>query len=481
MALCLMLLASYLIKIDNLPFIRLDDGELLQLSANFSTHGYLGSEMMNSGHQENLYYHVHPPLYYIVNGLVFKLTGIGILQSRLVSLLAALTIIVLTFLLSGKLLKLPLSHNNFLLLAVFFLSTPIFFVLARSNRPEMLALAFILMAILSYSHYLETKRTTPLIISGLCCGLAFTTQFYAIFVVLFLSISQLIDRLRSWRRLFLFSAAAALPTLCYGLWITRDFPAFIYQLFIARYAAASTNIINIFARYQHFFLSFETINTTIFFLLSLLSIFWIKIGKGEKRPWMIPTQPLMFILCFLAVFIFIPVLNKYYYVIILPFIYLFYIYALNQKHNHFFLLLISLYLIINLGGLGIYWHKYKNFDYNAYGKRVLASLPPPGNFSLLASPSLYPALRDYQFYAFNNGSIIAPGQTYEGLKARLDKLKVKYVIYQEYNEKLYAKLDYINQFLQQDCRLVAIIQDPYYGSEGLKKDNYIKIYSIIAR
>jgi hypothetical protein len=130
-------------------------------------------------------------------------------------------------------------------------------------------------------------------------------------------------------------------------------------------------------------------------------------------------------------------------------------------------------------GLAVFWQKYKDFDYSAYGHRITAQLPAPGNFSILANPSLYPALHHYQFYAFNNGSILKPGQTYEGLRARLSQLGVKYLIYQEYNEKLYADLDYLTLFIKNDCRLIAVVHDPYYGSEGVKKNNYIKIFLVI--
>ena len=144
-------------------------------------------------------------------------------------------------------------------------------------------------------------------------------------------------------------------------------------------------------------------------------------------------------------------------------------------------MLLYLYLAINLLGLAVLWQKYKDFDYAAYGRRIIAQLPVPGDFSLLANPSLYPALHHYQFYAFNNGSILKTGQTYEGLKSRLFQLGIKYIIYQEYNEKSYAKLDYLTKFIKKDCRLISEIREPYYGSEGVKKDNYIKIFLVVVR
>ncbi|MFA6548457.1 MAG: hypothetical protein WCT39_00800 [Candidatus Margulisiibacteriota bacterium] len=478
---CLVLLASYFFKIADVPFVRLDDGELMQLSETFANRGFLGSQMMDTGHKEHLYYHVHPPLYYLINGLVFRLGGIGVLQSRIVSLLSALAVLLLTFMLASKMLKLSLSLDNFLILTVLFLSTPMFFVLARSNRPEMLTLAMILSAILAYFYFRETKKAGFLILSALLSGMAMITQAYASFVFIYLFCLQYFDHRRNWRLLALFVALFALPLVFYALWISRDFPAFVYQTFIARHAISNLGLASLLNRYCYFFSSFENVATTLFFLASLSLFFLLKFKSNDKPIAFIFSPPLLIKICFLAVFIFIPVINKYYYVILLPFIYLFFLFIQSQNKSRWFSALFCLYLAINLLGLTAFWQKYKDFDYPAYGRRIAKKLPAPGNFSILASPSLYPALRHYHFYAFNNGSILKPGQTYAGLKTRLAQLEIKYLIYQEYNEKLYAGLDYLTQFIKKDCHLIAKVQDPYYGSEGVKKDNYIKIFLVIIR
>ena len=326
--LCLALLFSYFYKIGSVPLVRLDDGELMQISETFALHGNLGSQMMDTGHHENLYYHVHPPLYYLVNGFVFKLTGIGILQSRLVSLFSAILIIILTFLVSGIMLKLPFSINNFLSLTALFLSTPMFFVLSRSNRPEMLTLVFVLLAILSYVRFIEIRESWPLFISGLCCGLAMTTQVYAVFMLIFLLISQLFDRQRNWLRILLFLSAFVIPLSFYLIWIFNDFPSFFYQTIIMRQAADKLNLVSIIDRYRYFFSSFETVATTLFFILSIFILFYLKPGRENRFTEIFSSPPLFIKLCFLTVFIFIPVINKYYYVILLPFIYLFFSFRL---------------------------------------------------------------------------------------------------------------------------------------------------------
>ncbi|MFA4884262.1 MAG: glycosyltransferase family 39 protein [Desulfotomaculaceae bacterium] len=478
---CLTLFASYFYKIDSVPFVRLDDGELMQLSETFATHGYLGSEMMDTGHNEHLYYHVHPPFYYLVNGLVFKLAGVGVTQSRLVSLVSALAIILLTFLLAGQMLKLPLSRNNFLLLAAFFLSTPLFFVLARSNRPEMLTLLLALSAILTYSNYQKTRKIIFSMFSGLLAGLALTTQAYAAFVILFLVFSQYLDRQKNWRLIGLFLVAFALPLTIYLAWIFRDLPSFYYQTVIIRQAADKLNLVALLSRYRAFFSSLESIVTTICFFASVTLALFLKQKNQDRSTALFPERLLLGILCFLAIFLLIPVLNKYYYVVLLPFIYLFFVYTLNKYRHWAFVALFCLYFLTNLLGLAFFWQKYHDFDYPAYGRRIIAQLPAPGSFSVLASPSLYPALRSYQFYAFNNGSIVKPDQTYQGFKRRIEQLGIKYIVVQEYNDKLYAGLAYLNRFLKNDCHLIAKVQDPYYGSEGVKRNNYIKIYSVVIR
>jgi 4-amino-4-deoxy-L-arabinose transferase-like glycosyltransferase len=321
--LCLTLLASFFFKIENVPFVRLDDGELMQLSETFATRGFLGSQMMDTGHNEHLYYHVHPPLYYLVNGLVFKLGGVGVFQSRIVSLLSALAAVFLTFMLAGKMLKLSLSLDNFLILTVLFLSTPMFFVLARSNRPEMLTLFIVLSAILAYFYFRETRSKWLLILSALLSGMAMITQAYASFVFIYLFCLQYFEQRRNWRLLAIFVAVFAFPLIFYALWISRDFPAFVYQTFIARHAISNLGLASLLNRYCYFFSSFENVATTLFFLASLSLLFFLKFKSNDKPIAFIFSPPLLIKICFLAVFIFIPVINKYYYVILLPFIYLF--------------------------------------------------------------------------------------------------------------------------------------------------------------
>lgn len=475
------LLTIYFIKVDSIPFVRLDDGELMQLSETFATHGYLGSRMMDTGHNEHLHYHVHPPFYYLANGLVYKLAGVGILQSRMVSLLSALAVIFITFMLSNQMLNLPWSIDRLLILSALFLSTPMFFVLARSNRPEMLTLLLVLSALLTHARYQRTNGANWLIISALCCGLALTTQAYAVFAFIFLYFSLYFGPQRERRLLLVFIFIFTLPLIIYGWWISQDPSSFIYQALVARHAASNFGLLNLFERYRYFFTSFENAATTLFFIFSICLLFLLRSVIKDKATTIMFTPPLFLKLCFMTVFIIIPVINKYYYVVLLPFIYLFFIFILDRNKNRWFYALLYLYLIINLLGLAIYCNKYWGYDYPAYGRRIIAQLPAPGSFSVLASPSLYPALRSYHFYALNNGSIIRPDQTYQGLKSRIARLKIKYIVFQEYNEELYAKLNYLTQFLARDCRLIAKVQDPYYGSEGAKRNNYLKIYLVVGQ
>ncbi|MBU0502528.1 MAG: glycosyltransferase family 39 protein, partial [Candidatus Margulisbacteria bacterium] len=470
----LLLFGSYFYKIDSVPFVRLDDGNLMEISETFATTGQLGSQMSETGHNESRFYHVHPPFYYLVNGIVFKIFGSGILQSRLIPLCSAIIVIFLTFLLFIYLSRLKLTIMNTLVLSALFLSTPIFFILARSNRPEMFALALILSALLAYNYFEKQRKIIWLIISGLFCGLAMITQAYSLFIFLYIVLSIFINKQQLWQQIISFTVACSIPVVAYLFWIIQDFQSFYYQMFVLRQASTTLIIPNIIIRYIHFFSSFETWNITGFLLALGLIIF---ISKKNKLQIGLNPQ-LLLIICFLATFLIIPVLNKYYMVILLPPIFLYFLERLKKKPNVWLLILLVAYLGINSIGLAVYWQKYHNFDYPTYAEKIKQHLPTPGNFGVLGSPSLYPGLNDYEFYAYINPSIIHHQQTYSNFKERLKELKIKYIIQQEYEGKDYGNLDYFNRFLKQDCQIIAEVNDPFYGSEGVKKDNLIKIYSV---
>jgi len=475
--LCLALFLSYFVKIEAIPFVRLDDGELMELSATFAEQGYLGSQMANTGHKENLYYHVHPPLYYLANGLVFKVLGVGVWQSRIISLMAALLVIYLTFLLCGRSLDIPMSINSFLLLAALFLSTPLFFVLSRSNRPEMLTLALIMSALLAYTSYLKSRRMFFPALAGLISGLALITQAYAFFVIILLAIVHLSVRPGERKSCLIMLAFFSLPLAGYLLWVARDWTAFYYQTIIARDVANKIHLVSLANRYLSFFSSFEHVSTTIFFLVSILVI-WFSHPKRTNisgKPYIFP---LLAMIIFMGVFLLIPVLNKYYYLILLPFIYLFVLYFFYHGYRQQLGIVVAVYLIVNCLGLGIYWHKYWDYNYPAFAEKLVKQLPPSPNEGILASSSLYPALRYYRFYAFHNHSITNLNQTYQGFSQRLKELKITYIIFDEHNEKIFAKADYIRQYLENNCRLTAKIIDPYYGSEGVKRNNLILLYRV---
>lgn len=127
---------------------------------------------------------------YIYNGLLsllFKLFGPGLIIGRLLSLMAGLFVIYLTYLI-GKELSSPLTGS----LSALFLSSSIFFGASLQVRPEALFTALFCASILFFIKFLKTERPFYLFLSGLISASSIWVHPNAIVSCLGLSMAYLI-------------------------------------------------------------------------------------------------------------------------------------------------------------------------------------------------------------------------------------------------------------------------------------------------
>jgi 4-amino-4-deoxy-L-arabinose transferase-like glycosyltransferase len=166
-----------------------DEGELIAVGYKLATRGVLGSDMYAGffGADQHLLYIL--PVQHVLEALSFKVFGAGIAQARLVSVLAAVSIVwvvgwlayrwyglaaamLCEFLLVGWQSNLTEAWNGLPLLGV-----------ARTARYDVLAVAFAWLSIACLDVTLRRPRPVTALAAGMCGGLATLSQFFGAFVL----------------------------------------------------------------------------------------------------------------------------------------------------------------------------------------------------------------------------------------------------------------------------------------------------------
>jgi 4-amino-4-deoxy-L-arabinose transferase-like glycosyltransferase len=168
-----------------------DEVELIAVGYKLASQGILGSDMYVGFFGGDQHHFETLPLQHVLDALSFRVFGAGILQARLVSLLAGISVVwsagwlafrwygPLTALICELLLvawpsNLTAAANGLPLLGV-----------SRAARYDVLGLAAVWLAIVLVDVTLRRPRAMCAFAAGLCCGLATLAQFFGSFVVLF--------------------------------------------------------------------------------------------------------------------------------------------------------------------------------------------------------------------------------------------------------------------------------------------------------
>jgi 4-amino-4-deoxy-L-arabinose transferase-like glycosyltransferase len=200
-----------------------DEGELIAVGYKLATRGVLGSDMYAGffGADQHLLYIL--PVQHLLEALSFKVFGAGIAQARLVSVLAAVSIVWVVgwlayrwyglaagmlseFLLVGWQSNLTEAWNGLPLLGV-----------ARTARYDVLAVAFAWLSIACLDVTLRRPRPVTALAAGICAGLASLSQFFGAFVLPLLLVAAVWNgRRRSVGWLVSGAAMVILPWMAYA-------------------------------------------------------------------------------------------------------------------------------------------------------------------------------------------------------------------------------------------------------------------------
>ncbi len=150
------------------PKYCIDEAEVIEPACNLANENrlYLSFRDGFIGLDEALLW--HPPAYYLISALVMKMFSCGILQARAVSVIfGAIAVISVYFLM-----RMITNNNEYALLSALLLLThPVFFMVSRTARMDILIPAFLSLAVLFFISGIKHKSSYSFLASGIFFGL----------------------------------------------------------------------------------------------------------------------------------------------------------------------------------------------------------------------------------------------------------------------------------------------------------------------
>ncbi|MFA5927983.1 MAG: glycosyltransferase family 39 protein [Candidatus Margulisiibacteriota bacterium] len=477
-------------NVADIPFVRCDEGWITQAPYMLATTGRFASPMFRGYYNNENKFTQHLPFYYLFVALSFKFFGYGILQGRLVSLFFCLLVLSFTFLI-GKLL-IPDKKTYWGLPVLLLLTTPYYFVISRTIRPEIAVAFFVLLSyflLLQYYKFRKYKSNIVLLFAGLISGLALVSHVPGVFVAAYCLLlifcyeweccwtgpfwRQISQRFIDTKKdLGLFLLGFIIPLLLYIAWLGPNVIT-TWQMH-----KSLTNSGGVWTNIYTFFLV-DVYKVGLYFgALMMIMI----IGYLQKKA-IFDRDLFWFLLMPLLVFVvMIPVLphaNPIYINCILAFIYLLIFSILARTDNVLIKGIVVALVLINMLGLGIYWKTFHGYDYQAYLKKIQIQIPEGSN--ILGQVSLFPGFYDtrkYHFYPFQNNYLFPTIRNYEVFKERMREFDIQYIIYDQYSAESFGLIDDVKKYLAENCVLIDQFVEKYYGGEGKSSNNTIMIFKV---
>lgn len=242
-ALSLLLLWHVAPTLDYYPTLSDDEGQILLDARTIALHGRFGSDLYQGAWNTHDSLYISPPLQRVLIAAAFRLAGESITTARAVTVISALVVLWSMSLLAWQLYGLTAALAAGLLLVTWRSyiggdSLGLAFVCtARSARYDLTAVAFIWLALLALSFYLEKPTRTAAILTGLAAGLAALAQFFGAFVIGVIVLALLVTQRRKFLRTrtnLLMLAAMLVVLVPYALVIWLDWHNFVMQTFVMK-------------------------------------------------------------------------------------------------------------------------------------------------------------------------------------------------------------------------------------------------------
>ncbi|MPZ48797.1 MAG: hypothetical protein GEU75_05695 [Dehalococcoidia bacterium] len=232
--LVLIYLATVLPNLANDPIVGGDEGWIISASAKLAGQGVFGSDLFAGFYDAEDHYYFNLPLHHIVLAGVFEVTGSGIVEARLASVVFGLLALLLTYALGRKIAGPGAGLLAAALLVLLRLNLTPFSGLTLTDlgatvRYDLIAVPYGIAAVLILSRSPFEVRLWQAAVAGLLVGLAALTQFIGAFFVLPLALYVMTLLMPLGRRLLLTTVlglAMLAPFLPYGLYIAADLDDF---------------------------------------------------------------------------------------------------------------------------------------------------------------------------------------------------------------------------------------------------------------
>jgi 4-amino-4-deoxy-L-arabinose transferase-like glycosyltransferase len=195
-----------------------------------------GALTLNTGHfgyyVSNAFY---PPLYDLATAVSFQTFGSCLFSARLVSVLFSILALSAVFELANSMYKGKTALLAALLLGIM----PGYFWLSRLALLETMLLFFVMLALLFFFRWLQTKQNRYAVLAGLAVGLGFLTKYQAIVAGVVMLTSLLFLAQRQLKRMFsrftLTIAAAVIVVIpwiivAYQVYASKIFSQWLYAL-----------------------------------------------------------------------------------------------------------------------------------------------------------------------------------------------------------------------------------------------------------
>ncbi len=254
-----------------------------------------------------LSFHDHPPLYFLIQFIFFKILGVSVFVARLPSALAAIGSALVMFFWAKKLLGIKAG-----LLSLVFLAVNSYFIwMGRVGLLESLFTFFLLLG-LFYLHRALTEQSRLFAVAGLFFGLCFLTKYTflfaapGIFIYLLWKHREVFSNRKFWKGAFIF-ALICLPVIVYNIALFKTRGHFDVQ-FTDLFGQNNLDRSNLTDRVSGFY--FTPLNVIsvladgvswpffIVFLVSFFSAFYLAIKKNLSALLL----PLLVFLSFFMIF-----------------------------------------------------------------------------------------------------------------------------------------------------------------------------------
>jgi len=302
------------------------------------------------------------------------------------------------------------------------------------------------------------------------------THYYSLFIVV--PWLYMLTREKNFRHLGYFCGASFLTFMPYILWIMSDFQTFYNQVVVARNMDSVSIGVRFSEIINYFFVNKRTVNIVVAFVIgSAMLLFNIRRYNSFLQRTVLVIPYLFLIQFFIS-----PRYSYIYTIAILPFVYLPFFWIINDKNRKYVLTLLSFLLLLNMAGVFAIIYKYKNFNYQAYKEQFHEVMKITPETRVLGRTSMYPIFANAQFKAYEAFELLVDRR-----QTLIDTIDgVDYVIVDDFTRDNVGGnrpvgnvvLDeYLVKYIESHMHEHASFTNKYYGSEGLKRENLITIYS----